>query len=112
MGKRGYTALLTAAMIIAGIRMWNQLRGKTKTPFREWAVGWGALFFMLSLLSEIAPGAAGSFALMIAFTDFLVNGVSLTTDISKVVTGAEKGNTFVEQPFAAAATNGKVPAHA
>ena len=53
----GRNALLTSAMIVAGIRMWNQLRGKTKTPFSEWAIGWGATFFILSVMSEVAPTA-------------------------------------------------------
>lgn len=95
-------ALLTSAIIIAGIRLWMQVRGKTKTPFVEWAVGWSALFFILALLSEAAPSAAGALSLVVVTSDFLVNGVSLTDDISSVIQGSEKGstsNTFVQHPF-------------
>lgn len=102
----GKSALLTSALIIAGIRLWMQLRGKTKTPFQEWAIGWGALFFILALLSEVSPSAAGSLSLVVVVSDFLVNGVSLTTDISSTITGSEKGSTFVQHPFASG-TSGK-----
>lgn len=99
-------ALITSALVVAGIRMWMQLRGKTKTPFNEWAIGWGATFFILALLSEAAPTAAGSLSVVIVASDFLVNGVSLTNDISAAVTGTEgsQGTTFVQQPFAAQST--------
>ena len=113
----GRTALMTSALIVAGIRMWSQLRGKSQTPFSEWAIGWGATFFILSLLSEVAPTAAGSLSLIVAFSDFLKNGVSLTTDISSIITNAQ-GNpagspgqqqtttptVFVQHPFAPTTT--------
>lgn len=109
MSKAGSkSALLTAAMFVAGTRLWMQVRGKAKTPFREWAVGWSATFFILSLLSEASPSAAGSLSLVVAFSDFLVNGVSLTGDLSKIVTGTEKGNLFVPNPFATQAASAKV----
>jgi hypothetical protein len=99
----GRTALITSALVIAGIRMWAQLRGTAKTPFSEWAIGWGAMFFILSLVSEVAPGAAGMLSLIAAVSDFLQNGVSLTTDLSGLVTGASTGPVLVAQPFAATA---------
>ena len=94
--------LVTAAMIIAAIRLWMQVRGKTKTPFIEWAIAWGALFFILALVAEASPAAATSLAFIVVVSDFLKNGVSLTTDISSVVKGSESGNVFVAQPFASA----------
>lgn len=100
---RGRDGLITAALIVAGIRMWSQLRGKATTPFNQWAIGWGATFFMLSLIAEVSESAAGALALIIAVSDFLKNGVSLTTDVSNVVTGqatgGASGSTFVAQPF-------------
>jgi ABC-type uncharacterized transport system permease subunit len=95
--------MLTSALIVAGIRMWMQVRGKTKTPFSEWVIGFGATFFALSLLSEVSPAGAGSLSLLVAVSDFLINGVSLTTDLSGLVTGAVKGNILVAQPFAPSA---------
>jgi hypothetical protein len=94
----GRNALITSAMIVAGIRLWNQVRGKTKTPFQEWAIGWGATFFILSILSEAAPTAAGSLSLIVAVSDFLTNAVGLTTDLSGLITGTET-STLVDQPF-------------
>lgn len=107
----GQTALITAAMVIAGIRLWSQLRGKAKTPFNEWAIGWGAMFFTLALLSEVAPTAAGALAWIAVVSDFLQNGVSLTTDVSSIITGQEKGDTFVPQPFAPGSQSGTVQAN-
>lgn len=97
-GKR---ALFTAALIVAGIRMWEQLRGTTKTPFPEWAVGWGATFFLLSVLSEMTPQGAGALSLVIVIGDVLVNGQSLFSDVSGAITGAEKGKPVLTQasPF-------------
>lgn len=106
----GRGALITSAMIVAGIRMWMQLRGKTKTPFNEWAIGWGATYFILALISEVSATAAGSLALVVAFSDFLVNGVGLTTDISAAITGTEGGSTFVQAPFAPTAQTGPAAA--
>lgn len=96
--------VLTAAILIAGIRLWMQVRGKTKTPFAEWAIGWGSLFFFLALVSEAYPQAASGLAGTIVVGDFLVNGASLFEDLSSVVTGAETGPILVDQPFAAQPT--------
>lgn len=99
----GRNALIISALVVGGIRMWLQVRGKTKTPFVEWAIGWGATFFLLALLSEASPGAAGSLSLIIAVSDFVVNGVSLTTDVNSLVTGAESPSSiFVPTPFSTA----------
>lgn len=101
-GKR---ALLTAALLVAGIRLWMQLRGTTKTPFAEWAIGWGAFFFMMSVLSEVSPQAAGSLSLIVVVGDTLKNGSSLLTDVSGAITGAETGQTvFSQTPFATTQT--------
>ena len=100
----GRTALLTAALIVAGIRMWEQLRGKATTPFSEWAIGWGATFFILSILSEAAPAAAGALALIIVAAEFVTKGASLTGDISSAVTNTESSTPFVANPFAATAS--------
>lgn len=98
-GKR---ALLTAALIVAGIRLWMQLRGTTKTPFQEWAIGWGAFFFLMAVLSEVSPQGAGSLSLIVVVGDTLKNGASLATDVSSSITGAETGQSvFTATPFAA-----------
>lgn len=96
-------ALITAALIVAGIRLWLQVRGKTKTPFNEWAIGWGATFFFLAILSEVSPTSAGSLSLLIAISDFLANAVNLTTDIESLIKnapGSGPSNVLVQQPFA------------
>ena len=91
--------VITSAAIIAGIRLWMQIRGKTKTPFSEWAVGFGALFIFLAILAEAAPAAAGPLAGVVVVGDVLQNGSSLFEDISSVVTGSEKGSILTATPF-------------
>lgn len=99
--KSKYSLLLTAAMVVAVIRAWEQLRGKAKTPFPEWAVGWGATFFLLSLLSDVSPEGAGMLAWIIVVSEFLAKGTSLTKDVSGAIVGAEQQQPlFVDQPLA------------
>lgn len=97
--------LLTAAMLVAGVRLWMQVRGKTKTPFDEWVVGWGVTFFFLSILAEAYPGAAGSIAGTIVVGDFLINGETLFEDLSSLTQGAETGQILSSDPFAASSSS-------
>jgi hypothetical protein len=83
--------VITAAVIVLGIRLWMQVRGKTKTPFAEFIVGYCALFFFLAIVSEWAEPAAASLAGIVVVGDVLTNGASLFEDVSSVVTGTEKG---------------------
>lgn len=98
---KGKRWVITAAAVMAGIRLWMQVRGKTSTPFSEWAVGYGALFIFLALMAEWAPSAAGPLAGVVVVGDLLQNGSSLFEDVSTVVTGAEAGGTVLAAtPFA------------
>ena len=105
-GKRW---VLTSAMLVAGIRLWMQLRGKTKTPFGEWAVGWGVTFFFVAMLSEEYPQAAGALAGTIVVGAFLVNGASLFEDMTSAVSS---GAGFVDKPFAPGSQAAASPAGA
>lgn len=99
---KGKNVVVTAAVLVLALRMWQQVRGTTKTPFSEWAIGYGALFFMLGLLAEVSAPLAGSVSVVVAGADFLQNGLSLTTDITSLIGGkAQPGQSgFVAQPFA------------
>ena len=96
--------VVTSAAMIAGIRLWMQVRGKTKTPFAEWAVGFGALMVFLAVMAEWAPQAAGPLAGTIVVGDFLQNGASLFEDLSSIITGGEKGSVLVTSPFGGASS--------
>jgi hypothetical protein len=96
--------VVTSAAMIAGIRLWMQVRGKTKTPFAEWAVGFGALMVFLAVMAEWAPQAAGPLAGTIVVGDFLQNGASLFEDLSGIITGGEKGSVLVTSPFGGASS--------
>lgn len=97
----GRRLVLTSAILVAGLRMWMQLRGKTKTPFGEWAVGWGVTYFFLALISEEYERAAGTLAAIIAVGAFLQNGTTLFKDMTGAVSG---GAGFVPTPFTATTT--------
>jgi hypothetical protein len=100
-GKRW---VITAAVLIAGIRLWMQIRDKTKTPFSEWVVGYCALFFFLAIMSEGGrtwETAAASLAGIVVVGDLLTNGASLFEDVNTVVAGTEKGGQILTPtPFA------------
>lgn len=96
---KGKRWVVTAAMLVAGIRLWMQVRGKTKTPFSEWVIGWGALFFFLSMMAEVYPAAAAPLAGTVVVSDFLVNGSSLFNDLAGLVNGTLQGPILVDDPF-------------
>lgn len=98
---RGRGWIVTAAIMVAGIRMWMQVRGKAKTPFSEFAVGWSVLFFFLALVTEASPGAGAPLAMLVVVSDFLINGQSLFEDLSSLTTSAETTPILTPQPFAA-----------
>ena len=93
--------VISAALLVAGLRLWQQLRGTTKTPFNEWAIGWGVTFFAIALISEVSPQAAGGLAGTLVLGDFLVNGASLFEDMTSALS---TGAGFVDQPFAPTTT--------
>jgi hypothetical protein len=95
----GRRLVLTSAMLVAGLRLWAQLRGKTKTPFGEWAVGWGVVFFFIALISEAYPQPAGALAGIVVVGDFLANGAQLFEDMTAAISG---GAGFVAAPFGGA----------
>ncbi len=101
---KGKRWVITAALLVAGIRMWMQVRGKTKTPFAEWVIGWGALFFFLAMMAEVYPAAAAPLAGTVVVGDFLTNGASLFDDLTGLVSGTLTGPILVNEPFAAAST--------
>lgn len=105
--------IVTAALIVAGIRLWMQVRGKTKTPFDEWVVGWGALFMLLAIFSETGPAGeqlAAGLAGTVVLGDVLVNGSSLFEDISGAIKGAEKGQpVLTPSPFAPMTVSSSTP---
>lgn len=73
--------VVTVALLLAAVRGWQTFSGTAKTPFAEWAIGWGATFFFLALLSEPLPAAAGGLSLVIGVGDFLSNGAMLTSSL-------------------------------
>lgn len=94
-------AIITVALVVGGIRLWMQIRGKTKTPFSEWAIGYGVLMIFLAFLVESYPPAAGALAGTVVVGDFLKNGSALFDDITQALGQATSGQSlFVAKPFA------------
>lgn len=93
-------AIVTSALVVAIIYAYRRLEepgaAGVSLPrlagvgepvnFAAWATAWGTVFFMLSLVSELSPGLAGSFALLVGVSDVLANGKQLFGDLGKQTT--------------------------
>lgn len=95
----------------------KQLAGLTAHPAHpaQFIVGFGFVFFVLSVAAMGAPEAAGNFAILIAVGSTLANGVQLFTDIGNATGGAaaaEKGSTTELLTNVPPGENQKVRAHA
>jgi hypothetical protein len=98
-------AVMTVALVVGGIRLWMQIRGKTTTPFSEWAIGYGVLVIFLAFLAEAYPAAAGPLAGTVIVGDLLKNGAGLFDDITAAIGQAGKGQSiFVSEPFASSSS--------
>jgi hypothetical protein len=68
--------LVISALVVGGVwayRRWREGPVSTLTKFPEFITGWGATYFILSMITEAAPGFGGSFALLIMVGDLLYN---------------------------------------
>jgi hypothetical protein len=52
-------------------------------PLAQWATAWGVVYLVISVMAEASPGLGGSFAILIATGDLLVNIGSVTADVQK-----------------------------
>lgn len=93
-------AVITSALVVAIIYAYRRLQEPAQSGatvkrlagvgapvnFSAWATAWGTVFFMLSIVSEFAPGPAGAFAILTAVSDTMVNGTQLFSDLGQQTT--------------------------
>ncbi len=86
------SAIKIAAMVVAGVYLYRrftegtaeELKASEKiTPLGRWLVGWGVVFFGLSVAAGPFPGAAGDMAILLALGSVLTNGVQISKDLNK-----------------------------
>jgi len=86
------SAIKIAAMVVAGVYLYRrftegtaeELKASEKiTPLGRWLVGWGVVFFGLSVAAGPFPGAAGDMAILLALGSLLTNGVQVSKDLNK-----------------------------
>ena len=86
------SAIKIAAMVVAGVYLYRrftegtaeELKASVKiTPLDRWLVGWGVVFFGLSVAAGPFPGAAGDMAILLALGSLLTNGVQVSKDLNK-----------------------------
>lgn len=106
-------AIITVAIVVGGIRLWMQLRGKTTTPFSEWAIGYGVLIIFLAFLAESYPPAAAPLAGTVIVGDVLKNGAGLFEDITAAIGQAGSGQSiFKSNPFSPGSQQSSTPGDA
>lgn len=96
--------ILTSALVVFGMWGFRALyEGKVKpgeAKAGQFLVGFGFVFFALSVLAIPAPEFAGTFAILVAVGSVLKNGADLAKDVSKATGGKP-----AEQQAIAAAGN-------
>lgn len=99
--ETGQRWLITSAFVVGGVYAYMKWRDRTQTPVSEFATAWGAVFFILALVTEAAPGFGGAFSILVMTSDLLANAPTLTT---LVRAGQVPGATRPQTTTRAAAT--------
>jgi hypothetical protein len=89
------SAVSGAAVMVAGVYAYRRLvEPATKTPpapIAHFVIGFGVTFIVLALLAQSAPALGGMMAILIAVGDLLVNGTTLTRDLTGALNATAKG---------------------
>lgn len=86
-----------SAVLVAGIYAYRRLTEGTTSAlsvntalgiggipaFGAWATAWGFTYLVVAIMASASPGLGGSFAILIAASDFLTNASSVFADVSK-----------------------------
>lgn len=90
--QQANSTVKVAALVVAGIYLYRrftegtaeELKASKKIPpLGRFAVGWGVVFFALSIAAGPAPGFAGDAAILLVLGSLLTNGVEVSKDLSK-----------------------------
>jgi hypothetical protein len=90
--EQANSAIKIAALVVAGVYLYRrftegsaeELKASEKvTPLGRWLVGWGVVFFGLSVAAGPFPGAAGDLAILMMVGSLLSNGVQISKDLNE-----------------------------
>lgn len=90
--EQANSAIKVAALVVAAVYLYRrftegtaeELKASQKlTPLGRWVIGWGVVFFGLSIAAGPFPGAAGDMAILLALGSLLSNGVEISKDLNK-----------------------------
>lgn len=114
--------LVISALVVAGIWGYRRFREGPDAvlQFPEFITGWGAVYFILAMITEAAPRFGGSFSVLIMVADILQNAKpgdpqhGLLADLNRQLGKAAQSQKPQPQPkpHPAASTNGTKPAPA
>lgn len=76
--ENGQRWLITSAFVVGGVYAYMKWRGRTQTPVSEFATAWGAVFFILALVTEASPQVGGAFSVLVMVSDLLANTPTIT----------------------------------
>lgn len=89
--EKAQNTIKVAALVVGGVYLYRRFTegsavengGHQVTPLGRWLVGWGVVFFSLSVISGYWPGLAGELAVLIMITTLITNGVQIAGDLHK-----------------------------
>lgn len=73
----GQRWLITSATVVGGTYAYMKWQGRTDTPVQEFVTAWGAVYFVLALVTEASPQFGGAFAALVMVSDLLDNAPRL-----------------------------------
>jgi hypothetical protein len=88
--EQANSAIKVSALVVAAIYLYRrftegtaeELKASEKvTPLGRWLVGFGVVFFGLSVMAGPFPGAAGDLAILLALGSLLTNGIQISKDL-------------------------------
>jgi hypothetical protein len=89
--NEGASSMIKAsALVVGGVYAYRrftegtaeELKASTTiAPLGQFLVGWGLVFFSLSVIAPAAPSLAGHIALLLMLASLLANGVQVSKDV-------------------------------
>lgn len=96
-----------SAVIVAGIYAYRRLTEPAAPPVTlkklagvgelpplgAFATAWGFMYLVIAIMTQAAPGLGGSFAILVATSDFLTNSASVFADVGKQTSAGKASQT-------------------
>lgn len=85
------STIKVAALVVGGVYLYRRFTegtaeelkaSETVAPLGRFIIGWGVVFFTLSVLAGYWPALAGELAILLMITTLLINGSQIAKDIT------------------------------